>query len=272
MNYINCKNTLNPVDMRKSVAFWAQNTVEHIASLKKLPGSTSAVLYPDFTAELDSLSSSFKKISELYHSKEDSRLPAKPDFLFKENRKLINLLERMKFEGFGGYPYLQQSIFHYIYEQRYINAIFGITNTGQGLITIRFSGMGNYPFICMYNQMYFWSVIGAMHPSLLIGSEAFYRTASVRTRNFLTEITNRFNSVCYALSSLKKPIERQELAAVFKRFQKLNTEFLNFLSELKSGSGGELPQSFYETVNHMWQEHTLVKELNDTMAERLLRP
>ena len=85
MNYINCKNTLNPVDMRKSVAFWAQNTVEHIASLKKLPGSTSAVLYHDYTAELDSLSSSFKKISELYHSEHESRQPAKPDFLFKEN-------------------------------------------------------------------------------------------------------------------------------------------------------------------------------------------
>ena len=59
---------------------------------------------------------------------ETRRLPSKPQLLFAENRRLINLLERMKFEGFGGYPYLQQSIFHYIYEQRYINAIFGISN------------------------------------------------------------------------------------------------------------------------------------------------
>lgn len=277
MNYINCKNNLLPSEMRKSVAFWANNSVGHINSLLNLPLGTTAVMQKEFTCELNDLLKSFKKISTMYNGEDLSGLPVKPDFLFKENRRFINLLERMKFEGFSGYPYLQQTIFHYIYEQRYINAIFGISNSGQGLITVRFSGIGNYPFICIYNQVYFWSVIGAMHPSLMMGNEKFYHLASGNTRNYLTEITNRFNHICFKLSNLKKPLKDTELEPVLSEFCKLNLDFLRFLYAIKAGSAGifisnnskDIPESFYKTLDHIIGEHTLVKELCESLSARL---
>lgn len=276
MNYINCKDICLPEDMRKAVEFWSANTVGHIETLLKLKGSSAAVMQPYFTKGLEESLYSFKKISRLYGG-DNQKLSTKPQLLFAENRKLINLLERMKFEGFGGYPYLQQTIFHYIYEQRYINAIFGVPNETVGLITVRFSPIGNYPLICIYNQMYFWSVIGAIHPSLIMGNEKFYRTASLHTREYLTEITNRFNSVCFNLSSLKKPPERAELKKVFEVFCALNSEFLRFLKLVKAGGSGiyaagsptDMPQSFYKSLDHIIGEHALVKELSVAMAQRL---
>ena len=276
MNYINCKDTCLPSDMRKAVEFWARNTVEHIESLLRLKGSSAAIMQPCFTKELENLLNSFKKISALYSNEDAFRLPAKPQVLFSENRKLINLLERMKYEGFGGYPYLQQTIFHYIYEQRYINAIFGVQNESRGLITIRFSPIGSFPFICIYNQMYFWSVIGAIHPSLMIGNDRFYRSASMHTREYLTEITNRFNLICFKLSELKKPPVKADLKPVFDEFCRLNLEFLRFLKAIKEKGGGiytagaptDMPQAFYKSIDHIIGEHTLVKELCDTMCER----
>ena len=276
MNYINCKDICLPEDMRKAVEFWSANTVGHIETLLKLKGTSAAVMQPYFTKGLEESLYSFKKISRLYGG-DNQKLSTKPQLLFAENRKLINLLERMKFEGFGGYPYLQQTIFHYIYEQRYINAIFGVPNETVGLITVRFSPMGTFPLVCIYNQMYFWSVIGAMHPSLIMGNEKFYRTASLHTREYLTEITNRFNSVCFNLSSLKKPPERAELKKVFEVFCALNSEFLRFLKLIKAGGSGiyaagsptDMPQSFYKSLDHIIGEHTLVKELSVAMAQRL---
>ncbi len=276
MNYINCKDTCLPADMRKAVEFWARNTVGHIETLLRLKGTSAAIMQPYFTKELENLLQSFKKISALYSNEDAFRLPAKPQVLFSENRKLINLLERMKYEGFGGYPYLQQTIFHYIYEQRYINAIFGIQNESRGLIAVRFSTIGNYPFICIYNQMYFWSVIGAIHPSLMIGNDRFYRSASIYTREYLTEITNRFNLICFRLSELKKPTAKNELKPVFDEFCRLNLEFLRFLKAIKEKGGGiytagvptDISQSFYKSLDHIIGEHTLVKELCDTMCER----
>ena len=276
MNYINCKDICLPEDMRKAVEFWSANTVGHIETLLKLKGSSAAVMRPYFTKGLEESLYSFKKISRLYGG-DNQKLSTKPQLLFAENRKLINLLERMKFEGFGGYPYLQQTIFHYIYEQRYINAIFGVPNETVGLITVRFSPMGILPLVCIYNQMYFWSVIGAMHPSLIMGNEKFYRTASLHTREYLTEITNRFNSVCFNLSSLKKPPERAELKKIFEVFCALNSEFLRFLKLIKAGGSGiyaagsptDMPQSFYKSLDHIIGEHTLVKELSVAMAQRL---
>ncbi len=276
MNYINCKDVNLPADMIRAVEFWSRNTVGHIETLLKLKGSTAAVMQPYFTKELENLLQSFKKISALYKSEDAFRLPVKPQLLFSENRRLINLLERMKYEGFSGYPYLQQTIFHYIYEQRYINAIFGVPNEARGLITVRFSPMGGYPIVCIYNQMYFWSVIGAMHPSLMMGNEKFYRSASLHTREYLTEITNRFNLICFNLSSLKKPPTGTELQKVFEMFCALNSEFLRFLRLIKAGGGGvyaagaptDMPQSFYKSLDHIIGEHTLVKELTEVMGKR----
>lgn len=279
MNYINCQNTVSPTEIIKTIAFWAENTLQHIQSLINSYKGTTAVLREEFRVELERLLNSFKNIYSLYSNEQNTRLSLKPDIFFKENMNFINLLERLKFEGYNGYPDLQQTIFHYLYEQRYVNAIFAVNgNNSNLLITTRFAGMGNYPYICVYNQIYFWSIIGAMHPALLAAVNAFYDATSTYTKEFLTDTTNRFNEVNFALSTLKRPITKPELLKVFEVFEKLNSKFLSFLMLIKQNSpkiytnpyDTRLPQSFYGTVQHMINEHTLVSEINKGISEKLL--
>ena len=98
----------------------------------------------------------------------------------------------------------------------------------------------------------------------------------MHTREYLTEITNRFNLICFRLSALKKPPAKNELKPVFDEFCRLNLEFLRFLKAIREKGGGiytagvptDMPQSFYKSLDHIIGEHTLVKELCDTMCER----
>ncbi len=275
MNFINCSNQLSPDIFRKTVAFWSENSYQHISSLLKSPQGTTAVLQNEFKEKLQDYYKKFKEINDLYKT-ENSRLSIKPEQFFNLNQNFINLLERIKFEGFSGYPILQQSVFHYIYEQRYINAVFGMKNSvGFVLITEFFAPFSSYPLSCIYNQMYFWSIIGAMHPSLLLETNAFYNAINGYSKEFLTEITNNFNKVNFRLSSCHKPIKKTALKEIFEDFQNINLSILDFLLLVKSNNpkiysypaSVNLSEQFYNKVEHMIKEHTLVKEINKNIQQ-----
>lgn len=277
MNFINCNNQISPDIMRKTIAFWSENSYQHIASLLKSPQGTTAVLQPEFKEHLENYYKIFKDINNIYKTP-NKNLSVKPEQFFKLNEKFINLLERIKFEGFSGYPILQQSVFHYIYEQRYINAIFGMKNSvGFVLITEFFIPFSSHQFSCIYNQMYFWSIIGAMHPSLLLETNAFYNAINGYSKEFLTDITNNFNKINYRLSSLRKPIKKPLLKEIFDDFQSLNLSILDFLLLVKSNNhkiysypaSVNLSAQFYNKVEHMIKEHTLVKEINENICKTL---
>lgn len=268
MNYINCKNNLSSETMIKTVAFWSKNSIEHIESLLKLTNGTTAVLQPYFKEQLVEILNDFKKINQMY-SQNNSRLIPKPQIFFKINLRFINLLERMKFEGFSGYPVLQQSVFHYLYEQRYINAIFGMNNpVGNVLISCYFLPFQNN-LSCIYNQMYFWGIIGSIHPSFLIGNNAFYNAINGYSKEFLTDICNRFNLINFKLSQMKKPIKKTEIKPIFEEFKNLNGDFLEFLKLVKSNNlrifittpNLRLSEGFYSTLEHIILEHTLVRDI-----------
>ncbi len=278
MNFINCSNKITSEQIRKTVAFWAQNSFQHISSLLASVKGTTAVLNPAFIKELESLYRDFKNIYSAY-TEGISRLPQRPDALLRTNKKFVNLLERIKFEGFSGYPMLQQSLFHYIYEGKYINAVFGLPcSISNLLISTSFQPFSSNERLCIYNQMYFWSIIGAMHPSLLMDSNAFYNSINGYSREYLTEITNNFGKLNFALSSLKRPLQKKPLAELFEFFCELNTAFLDFLLAAKAGnikiysstSAVRLPNSFYAKAEHMIKEHTLVNELNINIKKRLI--
>ncbi len=270
MNFINCQNNLSNDVLIKTVAFWSHNSVGHIDSLLKSTAGTTAVLQSEFRQELEEISAEFKKINAMYVQK-STRLIPRPAFFFKLNNKFINLLERIKFEGFSGYPVLQQSVFHYIYEQRYINAVFGVGNPiGNVLITEYFSPFQNNVFSCIYNQMYFWCIIGSMHPSLLMGNNGFYNAINGYSKEFLTDVCNSFNGIAFKLSQMKKPVKKAEIKEIFSEFERLNSSFLEFLKLVKCNNPRiftnpqnlRLTSSFYATVDHMIGEHTLVEEIN----------
>ena len=268
MNFINCENTISNRLVEKTVAFWSENSMQHITSLLRSTNGTTAVLQPYFREELKNFSEEFKNFKEVY-SKNTPRQTVRPISFLRTNARFINLLERIKYEGFSGYPILQQSVFHYIYEQRYVNAVLGVNNPLNNLlITEYFSPFQNYN--CIYNQMYFWCIIGSMHPSLLMGNNGFYNAINGYSKEFLTDICNNFNLINFKLSSLKKPIKKGALQPLIAEFKALNLSFLEFLKLVKSGNPRiftnvgnlMLSNTLYATVEHMINEHSLVEEIS----------
>ncbi len=276
MNFINCGNERTSSLMRKAAIFWSENIAEHINSFLKSVPSTTAVLEDYFKEELREYFKKFINFNENF-KKGERTLAYYQEFL-RVNSGFINLLERIKFEAFSGYPVMQQSLFHYIYESRYTNAIFGVKNmVGNVLITNYFLPFLNNGFSCFYNQMYFWSIIGGMHPSLLLNNNAFYNALNGYSKEFLTDACNKFNNINYRLSSIRKPVKRNALTDVFRDFCTLNLEYLEFLKSVKQNSPkifitpnlSRLPESFYAAVEHQINEHNLVKEINANIEKYL---
>lgn len=276
MNFINCTGTASANLLKQTIIFWCENSMGHVASLLRLNNGTTAILQPLFKEKLKFLGEEFLKIKKALM--ENGLSNAVYNNFAMLNQNFIYLLERMKFEGFAGYPVLQQTIFHYIYEARYVNAVLGIKSRPENLlITLQFAPFYNRVLNCVYNQMYFWSIIGAMHPSLLLGSNAFYNAINGYAKEFLTQTTNNFNLINYRLSSLKRPIKEAALREVFNDFSQINLEFLEFLQHVKqnsirvfaSSTAIKLPQSFYSGVDHQIAEHTLVREINENIGKTL---
>lgn len=262
--------------MRKSAIFWSENIAQHLSSFLRSVTGTTAVLEGYFKTELKKYYEKFMNFNQNF-KKGELPLSYYQEFL-RVNSGLINLLERIKFEALSGYPVMQQSLFHYIYESRYTNAIFSAKNTvGNVLITNYFLPFLNNGFGCFYNQMYFWSIIGGMHPSLLLNNNVFYNALNGYSKEFLTEVCNKFNNINFRLSSLKRPIKRNTLGGIFEDFCKLNIEYLEFLKAVKQNNPKifltpnltHLPESFYSAVEHQVAEHTLVSEINQNIAKYL---
>lgn len=275
MNYINCQKNLPPEAVRKAIVFWCENSIQHISSFLSAIKGSGAVLNDDFLREIKEIDIIFKSIYDEYSS-DKTGLPVRPAILFKTNTRFIALLERIKLEAVSGYPILQQSVYHYIFEQNYINAIFGVSvpqNTP--LITVKFAPFYNNN--CVFNQIYFWSVIGAMHPSLLLNNNDFAAAINGYSREYLRDTANNFNFICFSLSDMHKMNNKKELTKIFNSFCQLNNSFLSFLiSAQKSSpkvfaatSKPTLSEGFYKGVQHMINEHRLVSELCDGMGEML---
>lgn len=272
MNYINCKQVLTPELLEETIKFWSQNSYQHIGVILNSYENTSAILSNTFKEELMRLQKAFisiyKKLDDIKNSKERSLILSA---FLHENQNLIKLLERLKFEGFNGYPILSQNIFHYIYEQRYINAILSNNSKDANvLITLRFKPFKNVKLSCIYNHMYFWSIIGAMHPAILMGISPANEVLPTHLRNKLTNIKNKFNAIAFILSNQKKPISSKEISDIFINFESVNNEFLKLLIDMQNGKeevlpdifNTVLPESFYGAISHMIAEHTYVKNLN----------
>lgn len=275
MNYINCQNSVSPALMRKTIIFWCENTIQHISSLLSAFRGSGAVLNDEFLREIKEIEIIFKSIFDEYSSPK-TNLPTRPAILFKTNTRFIALLERIKLEAVSGYPILQQSVYHYIFEQNYINAIFGVvTPLNTPIITVKLAPFYNNN--CIFNQMYFWSVIGSMHPSLLLNNSDFAAALNGYSREFLRDTVNGYNDICFKLSELSKTTNKKALLKIFNNFQQHNNNFLNFLESAYSGSARvytstaphRFSDSFYKAARHMIAEHKLVDELNCSIAEIL---
>ena len=115
-----------------------------------------------------------------------------------------------------------------------------------------------------------------MHPSLLLNNNDFATAINGYSKEYLRDTANSFNAICFSLSQMGKT-NKKELTKIFNNFRQLNSSFLSFLISAKSGSPKvftstvkpALSNSFYKGVGHMINEHKLVSELCDAIAEAI---
>ena len=271
MNYINCMDKITEKILLSTINFWSENSYQHIDVLINGHGGTGAILYPDFEKELKMLSDSFKTIQATANSNiQKKNLMSLAKKFTATNNKLIKILERLRFEGFNGYPILFETVYHFTYEQKYANkliepiqqkqkqepisSIFK-TNFQQGL-------MHATTLKCIYTQMYFWSLIGGQHPSLLITIPGASEVLPDKIKTGFKEVTNKFNNINYQLSSIYNNLSKRSLYNIYQDFYMLNNQFLDILKDIKS-KRPDLPDIFYGVLDHIIDEHEYVDTLID---------
>lgn len=260
----NCGNlSFGQKTTREAIEFWATNNKEHIEVLLNSAAGAGANLYPEFKQQLMSLKRDFSTIAE--DAANNNMVMQR---FMQKNKELIKLLERLKFEGYNGFPILYEAVLHFIYEAKYaadaINSIYTIYGPSSVLFTVRLRGMGVGSGLleCCYGQMYFWSLIGAQHPSLLMNVTPKEASALPRnTRELLWSFTNDFNRLTYSLSGMYPKLNRNGLLKIHDEYMELNEEFLRFLNNFKTNQTmvpytlrPTLPQLFTGVLDHIIHE------------------
>lgn len=262
----------------ETIRFWAKNSYEHIDVLLNSAEPNGAILQESFEDEMKRLFTSFQSIyNDLGEVKRDTNVYYMVKRFLSVNDHLIALLERLKFEGYNGFPILYEATYHFLYEQMYVKEIFKPLMYTRDVhpqdvvmhASFRRMGLGTNPLQCIYGQIYFWSMIGAEHPSLVmnVAPDEMKQLPKSTVKEF-KHITNRFNNVAYALSSIYPKLNNQNLLAVLEDLRVLNRDFLNFLSNFKNNPQylppflkRQLPELFFGVLEHIIDEHQYVEAL-----------
>lgn len=280
MNLFNANFLFTPQVVRQMLLFCSQNSYQHINSVLNAYGGSGAVLNSYFEDSLRKIHADMQNIYSRALSSENPQQLTR-QFL-SANDMMINLLERIKFEAFNGYPSLLQTTFHYLYEQRYFKALFLDTaNSYNVLITTKFNAEFRLSkSYLIYNNLYFFAIIGALHAGTLLHNKQFMRTAVPDVKETLTRYANSFNEIDYALSASRQTLTMASLNKIFNDFKPLNAGMLDFLKNIKarspkvfqSTSYVTLPQGFFDGIDHMIAEHEMMKRAGEFNLSSLKIP
>lgn len=273
MKYINCMDKITEKILISTINFWSENSYQHIDVLINGHDGTGAELYPHFEKELEMISDSFKSIQKCANmsiSKKDIMSLSKK--FINVNNKFIKILERLRFEGFNGYPILFESVYHFTYEQKYANKLLEpMHNTCKKQepissiykTTFQQGLMHTNTLKCIYTQMYFWSIIGGQHPSLIITIPGASSMLPDSIKTNFKDVTNKFNHICYDLSNVYySDLSKKSLYNIFQHFYMVNNEFLEILKDIRCNRP-QLPDIFYGVLDHIIEEHEYVDTLID---------
>lgn len=262
----------------ETIRYFAKNSFQHIDVLFSQTQTSEVTLYDNLNNELKKLYKSFKMIYyDLEKVNSDTNIYFTLKKFLKTNDKFVILLERLKFEGYNGHPALYQVIYHVLYEQMYIKEIFRplmYTRDIQPKNVVinsefRKMSLGTNPIDCIYGQLYFWSLIGAEHPSIIMNiSIDETNQLPMKTINKLKNTTKRFNNINYNLSEIYPKLNSDNLSSILYKFVELNNEFITLLNELAINSQYmpinmkiHLPKLFFNLLEHITYEHIYAKDL-----------
>lgn len=279
MHLFNANFLFTPQVIHHILSFCSENSYQHAdslaASFKPVPAKGKEF----FTERIEYFGREFKNIYSQLSPQSAKQLSGK---FMTLNENFINMLERIKFEALGGYPVIYQNIFHYLYEQRYFSFIMmNVKNSPNVLITTHFNAEPKLSkTYLLYNNLYFWSIIGGMHPGILLANPAFSKAVTANTKNELGDYITAFNGICFSLTVKRPSLQMNSLGEIYSEFKEINTGFLNLLNGINNNSAGiyapgmfaSLPPSFFGGVRHMIDEHTAIKEISDFDLSRINIP
>ncbi len=279
MDFINCCNTFTDSLIINTIQFWSENSYEHIDVLLHGYEGSGAILQVSFQEKLQELYDSFQRIyqkSNCTHTSKQIKLLLK-QFLAL-NQDFLFLLQRLKFEGFNAYPILYEIVYHVIYEGQYVADLFRplgfIVNKPNSSVVINTTYKTN-TYIqtnmeCIYNNIYFWSLIGAQHTSIIATISPLENDLPQKTKALLTDYANSFNSINYQLSTIYCRLNRNNLMTSFYEFITTNSNFLGLLETINTNDNPlfpteiktKLPPLFYKILNHLIKEHTYIQTIS----------
>lgn len=280
MNIVNPNFLFTPQVVQQMLVFCSQNSYQHINALLGSYSGTGAELNSSFENALRKINADMQNIySQALAGTGNQQLTR--NFL-SSNDALINLLERIKFESFNGYPILLQNTFHYLYEQRYFKLLFLDTqNSYNVLITTKFNAEPKLSkTYLLYNNLYFFAIIAALHAGTLLHNKQFIHVTSPEVKKTLIDYANSFNSLDYSLTSQRQAMTPAILNGILAKFKPLNEGMLGLLNNIKerspkifqSTSYVTLPQSFFDGIDHMIAEHDMMKKASEFNLSSLKIP
>ena len=258
-----------PEDIAEALAFWTRNSYQHAEMMIEFYEGSEAVVEDYFRDELYRLLEVFRTLSERAQ---------KEGLSFAEERTLANdytvanydfltMMNRLKFEGINGYPYLMMLLSHIVYEQRYTNGIFSYAGAQNNNYIY---GQSEAPSNCLYAALYFFSIINAQHPSILLTIEPFTEAITEELMLALIGLINAFNAINFRLSSLGNNVSDDALLPILEDFQKENRNLLSVLERILNAAPGvyrngfapeELPSIFYMITQHFIEEQQLAEQI-----------
>ncbi len=230
-----------PADDREALIFWTVNAFQHAEALIDFYDRSRARIDPYFSNALTEIGQSFRSLlTRIQESEGTGELRARIGEFISINFEFVEILNRLKFEGLNGYPYLMQILYHILYEQRYANDRFSFSSASS---QNDFQNTGLPAINCLYGALYFWSLIAAEHPAILLAIEPFSTALTGDVREEMVRLINAYNRINYQLTSLGNLLTVENLLPILTDFQKQNASFLSLLGRIR-----QKDRSLYATV------------------------
>ena len=254
-----------------TLAFWSDHTSKHISILLSIAEGTGAVLFYDFKKSLEELHETFTQLHTHLLTQKDVSLSKTlvPKFL-TSNKRFIVILERLKFEGFNGYPILIELIYHFILEASYAQKLLSYRGYENTPCRTPFSTLLNLPFKstlhAISTHVYIFSLCSAQHTSVILTISPIEILLPESTRRLLQTHKNEFNGINFDISQAYDMLTSPILAKQVHSFTELNTKFCDLLSDFKCSSStlfpeaikAQLPPVFFDILFHFVDEHTYI--------------
>ena len=254
-----------------TLTFWSEHTSKHISILLSIAEGTGAVLFYDFKKSLLELRETFNQLHTQLLTQKDNSLSKTlaPKFL-TANKHFITILERLKFEGFNGYPILIELIYHFILEASYAQKVLSYRGYQSPACSTPFTTTLNLPFKstlhAISTHLYIFSLCSAQHTSVILNISPLEILLPESTRHLLQTQKNEFNGINFDISQAYDSLTSAILSKQVHSFTELNTKFCDLLSDFKCPSStlfpepikAQLPPVFFDILFHFVDEHTYI--------------